>query len=209
MMHIRQFSVLVVDDEPPMQKVLQTSLSAIGFPVETTSSGEQAIEIIGCTAPDVVLLDINLPGASGIETCRRIRALVPDIGIVMITVRDSENDIIQALDVGADDYVTKPFRFRELVARLRSVVRRKKSEDAEEQRVLTAGDLQIDLDRRLLVRSGKRILLTPTEFQLLTILMQNPGMPIPHTKLLRAIWGPEYGDEREYLRSYIRALRKK
>ena len=208
-MTTKQFSILVVDDEPPMQKVLYTSLSACGFRVETTSSGEQAVDMIGCRPSDLVLLDINLPGARGIDACHQIRALVPDIGIIMITVRDAENDIVQALEAGADDYVTKPFRFRELVARLRSVQRRKKSETTPEQRVLSAGDLEMDLDHRFVRRAGQQIHLTPTEFQMLAILMQNPGTLVPHGKLLRAIWGPEYGDDREYLRSYVRSLRKK
>jgi two-component system KDP operon response regulator KdpE len=155
----------------------------------------------------MLLLDINMPGMGGIEACRRIRALMPHLGIVMVTVLDAEHDMVQALEAGADDYVTKPFRFGELVARLRAVLRRVAPQDMTT--VLQAGDLEIDFDRRLLRRSGELVHLTPTEFDLLALLMRNQGMPLTHAKLLRTIWGPEYGEELEYLRAYVRTLRKK
>ena len=203
----RKFNVLVVDDEPPLRSVLQTSLSARGFAVEEASSAEQALEIIPQRAFDIVLLDVNMPGMGGLEGCRRIRALMPHVGIVMVTVRDAESDIVRALDAGADDYITKPFRFGELVARLRAVLRRTDSEDVPA--VLQAGSLEIDFERRVLRRAGKVVHLTPTEFDLLALLMRNRGMPLTHAKLLNSIWGPEYREELEYLRSYVRALRKK
>jgi len=203
----RKFNVLVVDDEPPLRSVLQTSLSARGFAVEEASSGEQALEIIPQRAFDIVLLDINMPGMGGLEACHRIRTLAPHLGIVMVTVRDAESDIVRALDAGADDYITKPFRFGELVARLRAVLRRRDSGDVPA--VLQAGNLEIDFERRVLRRAGKVIHLTPTEFDLLALLMRNQGMPLTHAKLLNSIWGPEYREELEYLRSYVRALRRK
>jgi len=203
----RQFNVLVVDDEPPLRSVLRTSLSARGFAVEEAGSGEQALEIIPQHPFDIILLDINMPGMGGLEACRRIRALTPHAGIVMVTVRDTESDIVRALDAGADDYVTKPFRFGELVARLRAVLRRRDPGDAPA--ALQAGNLEIDFERRLLRRAGKVIHLTPTEFDLLALLMKNQGMPLTHAKLLSSIWGPGYREELEYLRSYVRALRKK
>ena len=203
----RKFNVLVVDDEPPLRSVLQTSLSARGFAVEEASSGEQALEIIPQRSFDIVLLDINMPGMGGLEACHRIRTLAPHLGIVMVTVRDAESDIVRALDAGADDYITKPFRFGELVARLRAVLRRRDSGDVPA--VLQAGNLEIDFERRVLRRAGKVIHLTPTEFDLLALLMRNQGMPLTHAKLLNSIWGPEYREELEYLRSYVRALRRK
>jgi len=203
----RKFNVLVVDDEPPLRSVLRTSLSACGFAVEEAGSAERALEIIPQGAFDIVLLDINMPGMGGLEACRRLRVLAPHLGIVMVTVRDAESDIVLALDAGADDYITKPFRFGELVARLRAVLRRADSGDAPA--ALQAGNLEIDFERRVLRRAGQVVHLTPTEFDLLALLMRNQGMPITHAKLLSSIWGHEYREELEYLRSYVRALRKK
>jgi len=203
----RKFNVLVVDDEPPLRSVLQASLSARGFAVEEASCAEQALEIIPQRAFDVVLLDVNMPGMGGLEGCRRIRALMPHVGIVMVTVRDAESDIVRALDAGADDYITKPFRFGELVARLRAVLRR--TDSGETPPALQVGNLEINFERRLLRRAGKVVHLTPTEFDLLALLMRNQGMPLTHAKLLSSIWGPEYREQLEYLRSYVRALRKK
>ena len=204
----RRFNLLVVDDEPPLRKVLQTSLTARGFSVEEASSAEQAIEMVPQGGFDLVLLDINMPGMGGIEACRRIRTLEPRLGIVMVTVRDAEYDMVQALEAGADDYVTKPIRFGELVARLHAVIRRTVSEDTGAT-VLHAGNLEIDFERRLLRKAGEVIHLTPTEFDLLGLLMRNQGMPVTHVKMLRTVWGPEYGEELEYLRAYVKTLRKK
>jgi two-component system, OmpR family, KDP operon response regulator KdpE len=204
----RRINILVVDDELPFRKVVQTSLSARGFSVEQASDAEQALEMLQQHPFEMVLLDINMPGMGGIEACRRIRAVLPNIGIVMATVRESERDMVQALEAGADDYVTKPLRFGELVARLRAVLRRIGSPDMAAT-VIQAGDLEIDLERRILRRAGEIVHLTPTEFDLLALLMKNRGMPLTHAKLLRTIWGPEYGEELEYLRSYVKTLRKK
>jgi two-component system, OmpR family, KDP operon response regulator KdpE len=204
----RRFSVLVVDDELALRNVLHTSLTARGFSVEGAASAEEAIDLVQQRGFDLVLLDINMPGMGGIGACRRIRELLPHLGLVMVTVRDAEHDIVQALEAGADDYITKPVRFGELVARLRSVLRRTVSEDAPAT-VLQAGNLEIDFDRRLFRKAGELVHLTPTEFELLALLMRNQGMPLTHTKMLRAVWGPEYGEELEYLRAYVKTLRKK
>ena len=193
-----RFNVLVVDDEASLRKVLQTTLTARGFSVQESGSAERAIELVREKSIDLVLLDINMPGTGGIEACRRIRSLSPQAAIVMVTVRDAESDIVQALEAGADDYITKPFRFGELVARLRAVLRRTVEENTG-LTILQAGDLEIDFDKRLLRRSGIMIHLTPTEFDLLALLMKNEGTLLTHKKLLQAIWGPEYGDELEYL----------
>jgi len=204
---MRKFNVLVVDDEAPLRAVLQTSLSARGFAVEEASSAEQALEILSQRAFDIVLLDINMPGMGGLEACRRIRTAMPQIAIVMVTVRDAESDIVRALTAGADDYITKPFRFGELVARLRAVLRR--TDTGSAPATVQAGNLEIDFERRLLRRAGEAVHLTPTEFDLLALLARNQGTLVTHAKLLSAVWGPEYRDELEYLRSYVRTLRKK
>jgi two-component system KDP operon response regulator KdpE len=197
-----------VDDEPPLRKVLNTTLTARGFTVGEAGSAERAIDAVQEQNFDLILLDINMPGMGGIEACRSIRSLAPQTAIVMVTVRDAEADIVQALEAGADDYITKPFRFGELVARLRAVLRRTASDDADVT-LLQAGDLEIDFDKRLVRRSGELVHLTPTEFDLLALLMRNEGTLLTHKKLLQTIWGPEYGEELEYLRSYVRTLRKK
>ena len=204
---IRKLNVLVVDDEPALRSVMRTSLNACGFAVEEAGNGEQALELISQRGFEIVLLDINMPGMGGLEACRQMRALTPRLGIVMLTVRDAEKDVVLALEAGADDYITKPFRFGELVARLGAVSRR--TDPADVPAALQAGNLEIDFERRLLRREGKEIHLTPTEFDLLALLMRNQGRPLTHVKLLSSIWGPQYREELEYLRSYIRALRKK
>ena len=204
----RTFSLLVVDDEPPLRKVLRTSLTARGFAVDEASTAEQAIDMLSQREFDLILLDINMPGMGGIRACRRIRALKPHLGIVMVTVRDAEHDMVQALDAGADDYITKPIRFGELVARLRAVIRRTVSGDVAVT-VLQAGNLEIDFERRQLRKAGEEVHLTPTEFDLLALLMRNQGMPLTHAKLLRTVWGPDYGEELEYLRAYVKTIRKK
>jgi two-component system, OmpR family, KDP operon response regulator KdpE len=201
-------SVLVVDDEASLRKALHGSLSASGFSVEEARNGEEALESLRRRAFDLVLLDINMPGMSGIDACRHIRALAPQLGIVMVTVKDMEEDKVSALEAGADDYITKPFRLRELTARLRAVLRRTKIQDPSAG-VFKAGDLEIDIPRRRLLRRGEEIHLSPTEFDLLAFMMKHAGAPLTHHKLLSSVWGPEYGGELEYLRSYIRMLRKK
>ncbi len=208
-MPTRQTIVLVVDDEPSLRRVFRTSLTANGFVVEEARSGEEAVEMLPQHPFDLVLLDINMPGIGGVEACREIRGLAPKVGIVMVTVREAEHDMVRALEAGADDYVTKPVRFRELVARMHAVLRRLRSENATEPAVIDVGNLRLDIERRLLSKKGAVVHLTPTEFDLLALLMRNRGVPLTHAKLLRAIWGPEYGTELDYLRSYVRTLRKK
>jgi two-component system KDP operon response regulator KdpE len=202
-------SVLVVDDEPTLRKVIRASLAASGFEVAECGTGREALGVVEQHPFDLVLLDVNMPGMDGVETCRRIRALAPGTGIVMVTVRDAEEDKVLALEAGADDYVTKPFRFRELVARMGAVFRRTHAPVAGQPAVVSIGNLRIDLDRRMLWKSGEEIHLSPKEFDLIAFLMKNQGAPLTHTRLLRAVWGPEYGNELEYLRSYVRMLRKK
>jgi len=202
-------SVLVVDDESALRKTLRASLTASGFEVEEARSGEEALGTVQQHQFDLVLLDVSMPGMSGIDACRRIRGISPQAGIVMVTVKDQEDDKVRALEAGADDYVTKPFKLRELTARLRAVLRRTRMSEAAEPVVLRAGRLELDLHERTLRRDGEEIHLSPKEFDLLAFLMKNVGAPLTHVKLLRSVWGIEYGNELEYLRSYVRMLRKK
>jgi two-component system KDP operon response regulator KdpE len=204
-----RLNTLVVDDESSFRRVLRTSLATSGFAIEEARSGEEAVAMLAQSAFDLVLLDVNMPGIGGVEACREIRAHTPKIGIVMVTVQDAESEIVKALEAGADDYVTKPIRFRELVARLRAVIRRLRIDDASEPTLLQAGDLELDINRHLLYRQGEVVHLTPTEFELLALLMRNHGVPVTHAKLLRSVWGPEYGTELEYLRSFVKTLRQK
>jgi two-component system KDP operon response regulator KdpE len=146
---------------------------------------------------------------SGIEVCRRIRSADSKAGIVMVTVRDNEEDTIQALEAGADDYIRKPFRMGEMLARLTALTRRARMHDVTEEPLIVVGDLELDLRHRVLRRDGEEVHLSPIEFNLLQYLMRNPNVPIHHTRLLRAVWGLEYGQELEYLRTYIRLIRKK
>ena len=204
-----RLKALVVDDEPAFRRVLQTSLAASGFAIEEARSGEEALAILARSEFDLVLLDVNMPGMGGVAACREIRTRMATIGIVMVTVQDGEGEVVRALEAGADDYITKPARLRELVARLRAVARRLQTEDAIEPTMLQAGDLELDVNRHLLYRRGEVVHLTPTEFELLALLMRNQGTPVTHTKLLRSIWGPEYGTELDYLRSFVKTLRQK
>jgi two-component system, OmpR family, KDP operon response regulator KdpE len=202
-------SLLIVDDESAMRRVIRTSLRTSGYDVDEAACGERAVEALQRRPFTMVLLDINMPGMGGIEACRRIRQLAPATGIIMISVRDKEEDMVQALEAGADDYVTKPFRLRELVARLRAVRRRTRAEDATQKAIRRAGDLELDVYNRMLRKSGVEIHLSQKEFDILAFLMNRPDTPVPHARLLQAVWGPEYGGETEYLRTYIRHLRRK
>ena len=202
-------NLLVVDDEPAMRRVLRNSLGMIGYAVEEAGCGEDALGALQRRPADLVLLDINMPGIGGIETCRRIRDLAPAAGIVMVSVRAREDDKVQALEYGADDYVTKPFRLRELLARLQSVLRRVRSQDSAAPSVLQAGDLELDVKNRLLRKADREVHLSQKEFDILSFLMRHQDELVAHARLLQAVWGPEYGGETEYLRTYVRSLRKK
>jgi two-component system KDP operon response regulator KdpE len=201
-------SILVVDDEPAFCQGLRASLKTSGYEVDVARNAEQALEYVRQRPVDVVLLDINMPGIGGVEACRRIRAAAPQIGILVLTVRDTEDDKVLALEAGADDYVTKPFQLRELIARLHAVLRRTGVERRAQAPVLRAGKLKLDLEHRTLRKAGKEIRLFPKEFELLALLMQHQNVPVIHAKILRTIWG-ECGGEPESLRSYVKTLRKK
>jgi two-component system, OmpR family, KDP operon response regulator KdpE len=208
-MSLQAASVLVVDDDPAFRQGLRTALKTSGYCADVVRNAEEALAYVRERPVDIVLLDINMPGLDGVEACRRIRAVAPQTAIVMLTVRDTEGDKVLALDAGADDYVTKPFHLRELNARLRALLRRTGAEWPPLSPVLQAGDLELDLERRTLRKAGSTIHLSPKEFDLLAFLMQHKNIPVTHARILRTIWGPEYGNESEYLRSYIKALRRK
>ena len=209
-MSLQRSSVLVVDDEPSLRKTLHVSLSVSGFAVEEARNGEEAVGTMERHPFDLVLLDVNMPGMGGIDACRRIRAMSPHAGIVMVTVRDLEEDQVRALDAGADDYVTKPFRLRELVARLRAVLRRRISRQEElKSEVLQAGNVKIDFHKRLLWKGEEAVRFTPTEFDLLALMMKHAGTALTHVTLLRSVWGPECSNEADCLRVYVNRLRKK
>jgi two-component system KDP operon response regulator KdpE len=199
--------VLVVDDEPQIRRVLRTTLTSRGYEVHDARSGEDALESIRESRFDLVLLDVNMPGMSGLATCREIRA-GSEVAIIMLTVSDSEEDKVAALDAGADDYVTKPFGTPELLARIRAALRRLPTSPERDQS-LQVGDLRINLMLRRVVSKDHEIRLTPKEFDLLHYLVVNANVPIPHARLLQAVWGPDYGDQVQYLRVFVNQLRKK
>ncbi|MCU1238128.1 MAG: hypothetical protein JWP63_6095 [Candidatus Solibacter sp.] len=201
--------LLIVDDEPALRRALRTSLTASGFDVAEARNGDEALSMLSTAAFDVVLLDINMPGRTGIDVCRKIRATSKRTGIIMVTVRDSEEDKVQALEAGADDFITKPYLLREMVARLHAVLRRLSTQQDAANDILRAGTLELDPVRRILVKSGAEIHLSPKEFDMLAYLFQHQGQPVTHQRLLQAVWGPEFGREFEYLRSYVKMLRKK
>ena len=201
--------VLIVDDESAIRRALHNTLHGMGFEVDDAASGEAALDLVRDTVYDVVLLDINMPGIGGIRACREIRKSLPLLGILMLTVRDREEDKVTALDAGADDYITKPFNIRELAARIRAAVRRSRANKVDADAVIRIGNIELDPARRLVRKSGELVHLTPKEFDLLHYLMAHAGLPITHLRLLHAVWGPEYGGELEYLRTFVRQLRKK
>jgi len=200
--------ILVVDDEPQIRRVMRTTLTSQGYMVTDARTGEEALDRLREDKPDLILLDMNLPGMGGLETCRAIRG-GSDAAIVMLTVRNTEQDKVDALDAGADDYVTKPFNTRELLARIRAALRRLPLAPDSGPALIRTGDIEIDLAARRLTVRGQPVRLTPKEFDLLNYFVHNPNVPIPHTKLLQAVWGPDYGDQVEYLRVFVNQLRKK
>jgi two-component system KDP operon response regulator KdpE len=202
--------ILVVDDEPQIRRVMRTTLTAHGYEVEDARSGEDGLEKLRAGKYDLVLLDINMPGMGGVEACRTIRQERhgSELAIIMLTVRSAESDKVEALDAGADDYVTKPFSTTELLARIRAALRRMPLTGLEIPRI-DLEDVEIDFESRQVKRHGREVRLTPKEFDLLRYFVTHPNKAISHRELLQAVWGPDYGDELEYLRVFINQLRKK
>jgi two-component system, OmpR family, KDP operon response regulator KdpE len=198
--------ILVVDDEPQIRRIMRTTLTASGYEVEDAKSGEEALEKVRAYRPDLVLLDINMPGMGGLAACRAIRA-DSHIAIIMLTVRNSEASKVEALDAGADDYVTKPFSTPELLARIRATLRRVPA--SPQGAKLRVGRLEIDFAARTVSNGTITTHLTPKELDLLRYLTQHPNEAVSHRELLQAVWGPDYGDQVDYLRVFIMNLRKK
>lgn len=200
--------VLVVDDEPETVKYVSANLRARGYEVLTAEDGRTALKVFEESVLDLVILDIMMPGPDGFEVCRAIRRR-SDVPIIMLSARGQERDIVRALDLGADDYLTKPFGVAEMLARVRAVLRRTSQTAVMPRPPLSVGDLEIDFAKREVTVGGYEVRLTPTEYDLLVHLAINAGRVLTHRALLQAVWGPEYGDESEYLWAYIRRLRRK
>ncbi len=206
-MTAKKTRILVADDEPKIRMFIRANLEARGYETHLAQDGVEAIEMAERVLPDVIVLDVNMPRMDGIEACRRIREWA-DMPIIMLSVRGDEQDKVRALDQGADDYVTKPFGIEELLARIRVALRRSTPATTAAP-VFTAGDLEIDLAKRVVRRRGQIVKLTRTEYELLAYLTSNRGKALTHRDLLHNVWGPEYGDEREYVRVFVGQLRRK
>jgi two-component system KDP operon response regulator KdpE len=198
--------VLVVEDDPSLRRSLTLNLTARGYSVDETGNGEDALKLAGRRLPDVLFLDLGLPGMSGLEVIRGVRAWA-DIPIIVLSARGAERDKVEALDAGATDYVTKPFGIEELVARVRVALRARPQ--APSQTAYSHGPLALDLARRRVTLAGEPLKLSKTEFDLLALLMRHAGMVLTHRQLLREIWGPEHEDDVQYLRVYVGQLRQK
>lgn len=199
--------ILVVDDEPQIRRALQTALRANGFDVDVAEDGQLALDMAAIHPPDILILDLGLPGLDGIEVIRQFRSW-SNVPIIVLSARGAERDKVQALDLGADDYLTKPFGMSELVARIRVALRHAAASADFEPR-LTFGELDIDLVARVVTVGGTEIHLTPTEYELLRELATNAGKVLTHQMLLSRVWGPASADATNYLRVYINQLRRK
>jgi two-component system, OmpR family, KDP operon response regulator KdpE len=205
----KKATILVVDDEPHVVKLVKANLEPSGYKVLTAAEGEQALQQVQTGSPDLVILDIMLPKMDGYEVCRRIREFSP-VPVIMLTARSAEVDLVHGFEVGADDYLTKPFAVNELLMRVRAVLRRSRwPEEVLARRLFNAGPIEIDFAQHKVTVDGQPVKLSPTEYRLLAYLASNTGRVLVHRELLRAVWGPEYGEESEYLRVYIRYLRQK
>jgi two-component system KDP operon response regulator KdpE len=200
--------VLVVDDEPQITRVLRTVLSSKGYQVHTAAEGEAALADFNAWQPELVITDLYMPHMDGIELCRRIRA-TSAVPIIVLSVKGEERTKVEALDSGADDYVTKPFGIDELMARVRAALRRRATPSADELEVIEAGDFKIDLAARRVIARGREVRLTPKEFDLFLYMARHPNRVIQHAALLEAVWGEASQDQPEYLRVFMGQLRKK
>ncbi len=201
--------VLLVDDEPAIRRALKTALHELGFYTVEASRGEEALLLVRGQEFDAVLLDINMPGIGGIRTLERLRAFAPRLPILMLTVRDEEEDKVEALERGADDYITKPFSIRECVARIRATVRRARTPERAEDAPISIGDIEVQPAQRIVKKAGKPIRLTPKEYDILYYLMAHAGRAVTYGRLLASVWGADYREEVDYLRTFVRQLRKK
>jgi two-component system KDP operon response regulator KdpE len=200
--------ILVVDDEPQIRRIMRTTLTGAGYEVDDAKTGEEALAKLREYHPDLVLLDMNMPGMGGLATCREIRAGT-GVGIIMLTVRNTEADKVQALDAGADDFVNKPFSTPELLARIRAALRRVPASAQSSPPRVRVGKLVIDFSGRTAFNGVRTSHLTPKELDLVRYLTSHANEAVAHRELLQAVWGPDYGDQVDYLRVFIRNLRKK
>lgn len=199
--------ILVVDDEPQIRRSLQVNLESKGYAVETAATGEEAISAFRSRRPDVIILDLLMPGLKGAEVVRRIREMSP-VPIIVLSAVGEESKKVEALELGADDYMTKPFGMDELLARIRSILRRVAGA-RHTQPIFTAGGLSVNFDRREVVLDGNHVKLTPTEYDLLKYMIEHSGKVITHRMLLQEVWGEAYVDQAQYLRVFVGQLRKK
>lgn len=201
--------ILLVDDDAAIRRALRTSLNELGFHVTEAARGEEALHLVRAATFDVVLLDLQMPGIGGVKTLASLRSIAPRLPILMITVQDSEEQKVEALERGADDYIVKPFGVRECIARVRAVVRRSRAPETAQDAPLQIGEIMVQPPRRLVSKAGRPIHLTPKEYDILHFLMLNAGRAVTYGKLLSAVWGTEYRNEIDYLRTFVRQLRKK
>jgi len=201
-------NILVVDDEPQITRVLKTTLSSHGYGTRTAGDGDEAVMMMKDWSPDLLITDLRMPNMDGLELCRRVR-LNSQIPIIVLSVRGEERIKVEALDAGADDYVTKPFSTNELLARVRAALRRASSKHTLEEQIIDVGDFHVDLQTRSVLLKGRGVHLTPKEFDLLVYLARHPGKVLTHRALLSAIWGESSVEQPEYLRVFVGHLRKK
>jgi two-component system KDP operon response regulator KdpE len=206
---VSAYKILIVDDEASIRRGLRGTLTGLGFESAEAARGEEALSLVRTSRFDAVLLDLKMPGIGGLETCCRIRQISPRLPILVISVNDSEDGKVEALDAGADDYITKPFSVKELMARLRGAIRRAQMPEPKQDEVIAIGDIELHPSRRLVLKSGRPVHLTPKQFDLLRFLMCHSGRPVPHERLLKFVWGSEYQGELEYLRTFMSQIRKK
>jgi two-component system KDP operon response regulator KdpE len=203
----KKVKILVADDEPKIRMLVRANLEARGYEVSLAQDGVEAVEMAGLVSPDAIVLDVNMPRMDGIEACRRIREW-GNMPIIILSVREDEGDKVRALDEGADDYMTKPFGIEELLARIRVALRHYTGVTSTAPS-FEAGDLEIDFSNRIVKKRGEIVRLTKTEYELLAYLASNSGKVLTHKQILHSVWGPEYGEESEYVRVFMRQLRSK
>lgn len=201
-------TILVIDDDADLAKIVQINLEREGYETVIAFSGVEGLQKAYSSQPDLVILDIMMPGMDGWTTCRRLRE-ISDVPIIMLTARGMESDIVKGLKLGADDYIVKPFGTKELLARIHALLRRTDTSTIKRPPIYSDGELTVDFVKRMVVVRGEQVDLTPTEFKLLSTFVQNEGRVLPHRFLLTQVWGPEYADEVNYLKLYVRYLRQK